>query len=237
MTDLNRTIEAELLSLGAERVGFGSLDELPDEERAGLPIGISVMVAYPPEVIRSIAELPSQQYCDWYDSLNERLDMLVTRGAEMLRELGYQAVAQTREHVGSGEEENSTILPHKTVARLAGIGWIGRCALLITKDHGSAVRLSSILTDAPLTPARPVTGSYCGTCQACRDACPAGALHGKNWAPGVERDELVDAVACRTVARERAAQGFGGVGITICGKCIEVCPHTRRYLYSSPASS
>jgi epoxyqueuosine reductase QueG len=23
--------------------------------------------------------------------------------------------------------------------------------------------------------------------------------------------------------------GFGG-GVTICGKCIEVCPHTRRYL-------
>jgi epoxyqueuosine reductase QueG len=53
---------------------------------------------------------------------------------------------------------------------------------------------------------------------------------GKSWAPSVSRDDLVDPVKCRMTARERAKQGFGGEGITICGKCIEVCPYTQRYL-------
>jgi len=229
MADLNRDIEAELVRLGAELVGFGDLTELPAQERENLPIGISVAVTYPPEVICGIAELPTQQYCDWYDALNEKLDMIVTRGAEILRARGYRAVAQTREHVGAGERENSTRLPHKTVATRAGIGWIGKNALLITDRYGSAVRLSSILTDAPLRTVSPMNASHCGRCTLCADACPAGALSGTTWEVGVKRDALVDPVQCRTVARQRAWQGFGGKDITICGKCIEVCPRTRRY--------
>lgn len=230
MQDLNRLIEAELLARGAVRVGFGDLRGLPAEVREGLPVGISVLVTYPPEVICGIAELPTQEYNDWYDLLNERLDALVTYGAELLRGRGYAAVAQTRERVGTGEQENCTTLPHKTVATRAGMGWIGKSALLITEQYGSAVRLSSILTDAPLQTTEPIDESRCGKwCWACRTDCPAKAIRGKLWNVGVERDELVDAVACREVARARAKQGFGGDGITICGKCIETCPYTRGY--------
>ena len=236
MTDLNRAIDTELLGLGADIVGFGNLEELPGEARDGMPVGVSVAVVYPPEVIRGIAELPTQLYCDWYDALNKRLDMIVTQGAQTLRAAGYRAIAQTREQVGNGEEGNQTTLPHKTVARLAGIGWIGKNALLITRAYGSAVRLSTILTDAPLATVTPGAATHCGSCRACADACPAGALSGTPWTPGIERDKLVDPVRCRKVARERARQGFGGVNITICGKCIEVCPHTRRYLYPKSIS-
>jgi len=228
--DLNAVVEAELLRLGADFVGFGDLLEAPAEAREDLPVGVSVAVLYPPEVIAGIAELPTQQYCDWYDKLNEKLDAIVTGGAKMLREQGYRAVAQTREHVGTGEQENSTRLPHKTVATRAGLGWIGKNALLITDAYGSAVRLSSILADAPLHTARPTNASRCGRCTKCVDACPAGALTGTVWELGTPRDCLVDAALCRKVARQRAWQGFGGKDITICGKCIEVCPRTRRYL-------
>jgi len=229
MNELTSKIKHELLQLGADIVGFGDLNELPSDVRAGLPVGISVAVVYPPEVIRGIAELPTQEYCEWYDKLNERLDMIVSSGAERLREAGYNAIAQTREHVGSGESCDNTTLPHKTIATRAGMGWIGKCALLITEKYGAAFRLSSILTDAPLHTVLPINKSRCGSCMVCRDACPGNAVSGKAWEAGLYRDEFFDPAKCRKTARERAKQGFGG-NITICGKCIEACPHTQRYI-------
>lgn len=184
-------------------------------------------VKYPKEVIRGISDLPTQEYFNWYNKLNERLDMLVTLGAEALQMQGYTSIAQTRAQVGKGETKNNTVLPHKTVATRAGIGWIGKSALLVTEQYGSMIRISSILTDAPLITAAPVNQSKCGECTICRDACPAGAVSGKVWDVGLYRDEFFDPVKCRKIARERAKQGFGGEN-TICGKCIEVCPYTRR---------
>ena len=229
MSSLNDDLKAILLSHDADLVGFGDLTELPADVRENLPIGICVAVKYPKDVIRGIADMPTQQYKDWYDRLNERLDMLVTLGADTLTALGYKALAQTRAWVGIGETEYSTPLPHKTVATRAGIGWIGKSALLVTEQYGSMVRLSTILTDAPLETAQPINRSKCGGCRICTNACPAGAVSGKEWEVGLYRDDFFDAVKCRKTARERAKKGFGGE-ITICGKCIEVCPYTRKYL-------
>lgn len=229
MKELTDAIREELTGLGADLVGFGGLSELPAEQRAGLPIGVCVALKYPKEVIRGIAELPTREYYEQYNRLNERLDAVVTGGAELLRSLGYQAVAQTRAYVGQYESDLNTRLPHKTVATRAGLGWIGKCALLITREYGSMVRLSTILTDAPLAAAEPIDESRCGACSACTEACPAGAVSGRLWQVGLERDAFFNAAACRKTARERAVQGFG-VELTICGKCIEVCPYTRGYL-------
>jgi len=226
MNDLTKHIRDELLCHGADLVGVGALSELPPEIRENLPIGISIAVKYPKDVIRGIAELPTQEYCDWYHRLTERLDMLATLGAEALKALGYNAMAQTREHVGIGDEDFRS-LPHKTVATRAGLGWIGKCALLITNEYGSMIRLTSILTNAPLKIAKPVNKGKCGDCMICTDACPAGAVSGKSWEVGLKREDFYDADACRKTARERAMRGFGG-DITICGKCIEVCPHTQQ---------
>jgi len=223
---------SELTSLGAAIVGFGDLTELTPDVREGLPVGVCIAVKYPKEVIRGIVDLPTAEYFDWYNKLNDRLDMLVTYGAEFLRAKGAAAIAQTRERVGTGKTEYNTVLPHKTVATRAGIGWIGKSALLVTERYGSMIRLSSILTDAPLKTAVSINESKCGTCTVCTNACPAGAVSGKPWRTGLKRKEFFDAVKCREAARGRSKLGFGG-DATICGKCIEVCPYTRRYLENS----
>jgi epoxyqueuosine reductase QueG len=62
----------------------------------------------------------------------------------------------------------STGLPHKTTATLAGLGWIGKCALLVTERYGSAIRLTAVLTEAELPCGEPVSRSRCG---ACADKC------------------------------------------------------------------
>ena len=227
--DLTSTINDELLRSGANMVGFGNITEIAGNVCVELPIGVSVAVAYPKEVIRGIADLPTLEYREWYDKLNKRLDAMVTHGAEMLRARGYRAVAQTLEYVERNKIGYNTLLPHKTVATRAGIGWIGKSALLVTEEYGSAIRLSSILTDAPLHAAQPITESRCGDCMVCTNACPAGAVSGRLWEMGLYRDEFFDPVKCSKTARERSKRGFGGE-ITICGKCIEVCPHTRRFI-------
>lgn len=218
-----------LLTNGADIVGIGDLRELPETVRYGLSVGISIAVKYPKEIIRGISEFPTQEYFNWYTSLNNQLDALVSLGAEFLENRGYRTVAKTRAEVGRYSKECTTTLPHKTVATRAGIGWIGKSALLITRQYGSMVRLSSILTNAPLITAEPVNNSQCGNCNVCQNTCPAKAIHGMLWNVSVLRDELIDYQRCSQTAQLRSEQSFGK-RIEICGKCIEVCPYTKRYL-------
>lgn len=229
MTNLTGFIKDELLCHGADLVGFGDLTELPLEKRCNMPVGISVAVRYPKEVIKGILELPTKEYYDQYNLLNKKLDMLVTLGAEALQMLGYEAIAQSMSFVEQSETDYTTMLPHKTVATRAGLGWIGKSALLVTKEYGSMIRISSILTNAPLKTAKPINKSKCGSCIICTNACPAHAILGKNWSIDTYRDEFYNAGLCRKVARERSMQGFG-IEITQCGKCIVVCPYTQKYL-------
>ena len=221
---------SELKQQGAVIVGFGDLSELSPDVRFDMPIGVCVAVKYPPEVIGGISALPTEDYHVWYNKLNTMLDSIVTFGAELLTKEGYRAIAMTRDSVGNGEIDDTTTLPYKTIATRAGVGWIGKCALLINEAFGSAIRLSGILTDAPFEVAAPVNESKCGDCMSCTNACPADAVKGKSWSVCVNRDELVDAPLCRRAARERAQLGFGRTDVTVCGKCIEICPYTRRYL-------
>ncbi|MCL2579913.1 MAG: epoxyqueuosine reductase [Oscillospiraceae bacterium] len=228
MAALTAEIRSALTELGADLVGFGDLTGLSPETRESLPVGISVAVVYPPKVIRGIVDLPTPEYAAEYERINLRLESIITRGAELLCEKGYKAVAQTRAHVGSGEVNDNTTLPHKTVATRAGLGWIGRCALLVTDKYGSALRIASILTDAPLEPNAPVNQSYCGKCSICAEACPGSAVSGKIWELNLTREDFFDHKKCRETAKEQAQKGFGGE-ITICGRCIAVCPYTKQW--------
>ena len=229
MENIDTFLKEKLMSAGADLVGYGDLQELPPEVRCHLPRGVSVAVKYPKEVIRGIVNLPTKEYYDYYNLLNKRLDMLVMLGAETLLKMGYQAIPQTLKYVGSYENNYMTLLPHKTVATRAGLGWIGKNALLITNEYGSMVRISSIITDAPLNVENPINTSKCGDCTACTEACSAQAITGEKWSVGVDREMLVDVISCRETARSRALKSFGVDG-TICGKCIEICPYTQAYL-------
>lgn len=210
---------------GAALCGFGDLSKVTGGE---WKTGVSVAVALPENVVRCLPEGPTREYREAYDTLNARLDGIVTAGAELLRRRGFRAFAQTTGVVVEGEDYR-TALPHKTVATRAGLGWIGKCALLITPEYGSAVRLSSLVTDALLTPAEPIDESRCGNCTGCRDACPGKAVSGKLWKVGMEREEFWDAYACRRAARALAADKLREE-ITLCGRCIAACPYTKRYL-------
>jgi epoxyqueuosine reductase len=61
------------------------------------------------------------------------------------------------------------------LAQLAGLGWRGKHTLLLQREHGSWFFLGEIYTDLDL-PVDTPTENHCGTCQACIDICPTGAI-------------------------------------------------------------
>ncbi|MDX9757845.1 MAG: tRNA epoxyqueuosine(34) reductase QueG [Bacteroidota bacterium] len=63
----------------------------------------------------------------------------------------------------------------KAWAVRAGIGWLGKNAMVITRDHGSWIFLGEILTTVALAYDTPIE-DYCGTCTSCLDACPTQAI-------------------------------------------------------------
>lgn len=210
---------------GAQLMGVGNLAGIvPD----GLTVGVSVAVPVPPHIVRQLQSAPTVEYYRQYFELNARLNAIVEAGARFLRDCGYRAVANTTDAVKK-DENWCTPLPHKTVATRAGIGWIGKSCLLVTPQYGSAVRLSSIVTDAPLPFDKPIDASRCGDCTVCVDSCPAGALKGALWEVGMPREQLLDRFACKETQIERMERATG-IKTDLCGKCFAVCPYTQGYL-------
>ncbi len=64
----------------------------------------------------------------------------------------------------------------KAWAVRAGLGWIGKHTNLITTDVGSWVFIGEILLNVELAYDRTIVDDHCGTCTACLDACPTGAI-------------------------------------------------------------
>lgn len=63
----------------------------------------------------------------------------------------------------------------KAWAVRAGLGWMGKHTNVITRQFGSWVFLSTIITDYTFDYHSPVQ-DLCGSCRRCIDACPTGAI-------------------------------------------------------------
>ncbi len=70
---------------------------------------------------------------------------------------------------------DTSALMERDLARRAGLGWIGKHSGLLTEESGSWLLLAGFLTELELPGSVPVE-ERCGTCRACLDACPTGAI-------------------------------------------------------------
>ncbi len=218
---------------GAARCGVADLKDipassLPPSEGAEMSTGIAFVMNFPPEIAKKLIEAPDMEYVRVYREYNDRLVEAAHAGAEYLKSLGFAAVAQDFDYA-KPDQNNITKLPHKTVAARAGLGWIGRNCLLVTPEFGGAVRLCSIVTDAPLPLDEPIMESRCGGCHRCVDKCPAHAIQGNLWTPGIARDRLVDHHRCEQTMYDIMEKNTGE-RLDFCGRCFAVCPYTRRYV-------
>ena len=192
----SREIEEFLKSKGAEVVGFASLEgikNVPKEYPNSILIGIPIEK----EALKTIYTDDQSKYVESMKSLALKLNDIVLEGEDYIKEnMNYNALAMSRERVAKDFEGLASKIPHKTTGTRSGLGWIGRCALLISPKYGAALRLSTILTDMPIKVGTPIDDSLCDDCTDCQDACPVDAINEVKWDSRKEREEYFDAEKC-----------------------------------------
>jgi len=149
--------------------------------------------------------------CDYHKVVYEKMASLLQWMKEKISEI------EGKIYVDTGP------VMEKVWAMKSGIGWIGKNTNLIIKKKGSFVFLGVILVNIELDYDESAQ-DHCGSCTACIDACPTGALSPyvldstkciSYWT--IEhRNEIPDDVSVR----------FGN-RIFGCDVCQEVCPWNR----------
>lgn len=128
----------------------------------------------------------------------------------------------------------------RELARRAGLGWFGRNTMLLHPRRGSYFFLGTLLLELELPADEPFEHDLCGRCNACVEACPTGALLGRD-ASGAP---VMDARLCISYltienrgAIPRELRPLMGNRVFGCDICQEVCPFTRRFsqLTSEPS--
>lgn len=183
---------------------------------------LAAAVYFPREVINELCYGPTHTYLHYYRVVNVRLDDIALRLTGFLRERGWRAFPIPSSQRVS-RDRLAGIFPHRLAAHLAGLGWIGKSCSLITPQFGPAVRLVTVLTDAPLPPEQPLA-SRCGSCTRCVEICPAGAIKGVDFAFDQELTVRLQPELCD----QHLNQVRGRFGKRVCGLCLAVCPWGQR---------
>lgn len=119
-----------------------------------------------------------------YNQLDFHKEFKISRYAighdyhKVLRKLGKKMIDVLKKKFPDNKFRQSVdTLPisEKSIAKYAGLGWVGKNTNLISKEIGSYFFLTIILTDLEL-PANIPEADRCGKCRKCLDACPTNAL-------------------------------------------------------------
>jgi epoxyqueuosine reductase len=181
---------------------------------------VSVGLQYDTDAPYSTASPPDRGWIAryaWGDDYHDVMKAMLERLAESLAEsLGP---LQSRVYADTGP------IVERAYAAAAGLGAWGKNTCLLHPEHGSWFFLGEVVTDLEMEADQP-RPDMCGSCTACLDACPTGAL----VAPYV-----LDATRCISyltievkgaIPEDRRA----GVGRHVfgCDICQDVCPWNRR---------
>ena len=134
---------------------------------------ISIAVAYPHKLKQQPQKTaykrgkftPNSWGLDYHYVLQDKLDRLAKGIEELTANFEYKGMVDTGALVDTA------------VARRAGIGFIGKNGLVISKEFGSYMFLGELITNLDIEPDQPVDYG-CGDCNRCVTACPTSCLIG-----------------------------------------------------------
>ncbi len=207
--------------LGADFIGFCKLNT-PAKGFDGLPYALSVGVKLSSAVLKTIEDAPSFVYFQHYRTANALLDQIAFRLAREIEKGGFSALPVAASQSLGKNNPYFGVIPHKTVAVLSGLGFVGKSGLFLSEEYGSGVRLATVLTDFPLEREKPMIENGCGECTACKRACPAGAIFGEY--PTTDGERNFDPEKCSRYMKEHFQEIGRG---SVCGVCIKVCPKNK----------
>lgn len=211
---------SELNIHGADFIKTVDISMLSEKENRGYEAAILIGILLSPKFILGLSEEKIALPTEFWEK-EHRTHEFAEWTADFIIAKGYKAFAQSDGNMNRpglyDAATKTTVLPHKAIALLAGLGWIGKHNLLITPEFGSALCMCTVLTNAPIpTENRPIIMPKCGECTVCKDICPTSIIHGTTWEPGMNRDLIVDVYHCEC-----------------CLKCLVHCPWTQKYMKSN----
>ncbi len=200
--ELNAAWERRIKDYGVDFVYFVDAAALPNEAAGEYSSAILFGKALSKDYVVAMRTGAQPKTKEVFNT-ERKMDALSIKLAEQLEAEGYKSVGKLK----------TGVLPHKTVALRAGLGFIGKNNLLVTEPYGCALMMGKVLTSAPfITMSTGRQEPQCGDCNICVDACPTSALHGKTWSVTTSRDEILTRKLC-----------------ALCLQCMVQCPYTIAY--------
>ncbi len=96
----------------------------------------------------------------------------------VLKDKLRQLLEEIQQKVGAVQgrvfTDSAPVMERQWAAR-AGVGWLGKNSLLLTKQKGSFFFLAELILDLELAYDQPLP-NHCGNCTACLEACPTQAI-------------------------------------------------------------
>lgn len=221
-----KLLTEKLKSYKVDFIHFVDISLLAKGQNKGFPNAILFGMVLSPKYLKKVSNTPDyvqemkrnhKIQFDEFHLTEQKTDKIADELANFLKENGFEAYSQSEANIEAtgfyDKRNHRTPLPHKTIALMADMGWIGKHNLLVTTEFGSGISMCSVLTNAPLETVSCIPQkSQCGKCTVCVDICLANALTGNNWDIENSRYNLLNIRKCTT-----------------CLQCMVNCPWTQKY--------
>ena len=180
---------------------------------------ISARMDYLPVARSNVLNSPDKGYISHYALGRDYHKTVRGRLRALAKQIEIHAGGQYRAFTDSAP------ILEKPLAAKAGIGWVGKNTLILNQRAGSWFFLGEIFTNIPLPINVELQEDKCGTCKACINVCPTGAIVGpKQLDP--RRCISYLTIEHKGVIDEELRESIGN-RIFGCDDCQLVCPWNR----------
>ena len=197
--ELSAAIKKKALELGFAGCAFSSAEALPDDAerlKTWLEKGYHARMAYmanhfdkrcdPTRLVEDSKTVISLLYNYYTDKKQEDPEAPVLSKYAYGRDYHFilkEKMNQLFDFIKSLHREaegrifvDSAPVLDRAWAKRAGLGWIGKNSMLISRSAGSFVFIGEIILNLELEYNALMESDFCGSCTRCIDACPSAAI-------------------------------------------------------------